>query len=114
MDAVDLDQRPLAEPAADRDHEDGAVAEPMHLGDLLRVALGVADDDLAGRVRLEQPSGGGDLLEPRVAGACVVERHPRAARTQPGQDGLEGLRGGERLVLGELDHDVRQHLGAGP
>ena len=45
--AVDLDQRALTAADTDRDHQHGAVAEALELGDLGGIALRVADDDLA-------------------------------------------------------------------
>ena len=58
--AVDLDQRALAAADAHRDHQHGAVAEALELGDLDGIALGVADDDLARHVLVQQPRGGRD------------------------------------------------------
>ena len=48
------------------------------------------------------------LLQARVAGAGVVERHPGAAAAQGGELGLQLARGAEQLVLGQLDHDPAQ------
>ncbi len=53
--AVDLDQRALAAADAHRHHQHGAVAEPHELGDLVGIALGIADHDLTGHVLVEQP-----------------------------------------------------------
>ena len=47
-----------------------------------------------------------ELLEAGVAGAGVVERDPGAAGAQGGELELERDVLVERLVLGQLDHDV--------
>jgi len=66
--AVDLNQRALAAADVHGNHQDRAVAQALELGDLDRVALAVADHDLAGRVGGEQAGGGRERAErPAVA-----------------------------------------------
>ena len=64
--AVDLDQRP---PAADahRDHQHGAVAEALELGELGRVAVGSPTTTWR-HVRVEQVRGGGEVASSQPPG----------------------------------------------
>ena len=85
--------------------------ERLEQGVARRVAVGAVHERA---VDLEDVGRDADqLLEPGVAGARVVERHARAACAQLGQARLERLAGREQLVLGELDHHVREVVGQG-